>query len=294
MLVSLPKNPLPFTVYEDLVELEKRHGIDVGNVYSTRHQCGEFMRGTSADVHGEYIASQLRLDHAKAKCYNVLTDSSTDSAITEKEVVYVLHFDPYSNEEEIEVKLSFLYLKDVPKADAQGIKTAIEDSFHSLGILPNELYSKLIGFGADGASVNSGNKNGVKALFEEKALWLVHTCIAHKLELALKDGLNGTAFQKVDEMLNKLYSLYNKSQKNCMNLIKVLHDVPKDSFDFEEGSVKPKQSSGTRWISFKLSALRLVFDKYGVYIQHLENLIADDTTNSNDRKKIRGYLRKWK
>ena len=133
----IAKKALPFTIFEDLVELEKRHGVDVGNAYSTRQQCGEFV-----DVHGEYIASQLRSDLAKAKFYSVLTDSSTDSAVTEKEVVYVLHFDPYSNEEEVEVKLSFLYLKDVPKADVQGIKTAIEDSFHSLGILPNELYSK--------------------------------------------------------------------------------------------------------------------------------------------------------
>ena len=152
----------------------------------------------------------------------------------------------------------------------------------------------LIGFGADGASVNSGNKNGVKALLEKSTPWLVYTwCIAHKLELALKDGLNGTAFQKVDEMLNKLYSLYSKSPKKLHEL-KVLHDVLKDSFDFEEGSLKLKRSSRTRWISFKLSALRLVFDKYGVYMQYLENLIADDTTNSNDREKIRGYLHRWK
>jgi hypothetical protein len=104
-----------------------------------------------------------------------LTDGSTNSAITEKEVVYVLHFDPYSNEEQVEVKLSFLYLKDVPKADAQGIKTAIEESFYSLGIFLNELYSKLIGFGADAASVNSRNKNGVNALLEESAPWLMYT-----------------------------------------------------------------------------------------------------------------------
>ena len=222
-----------------MVELEKQHGVDVGNVYSTRHQCGEFI-----DVHGEYTASQLRSDLAKAKFYSVLTDGSTDSVITEKEVV--LHFDPYSNEEEIEVKLSFLYLKDVSKADAQGIKTAIEDSFHYLGILPDELYSNLIGFGADGASVNSGNKNVVRALLEQSAPWLVYTwCIAVKLEPALKDGLNGTAFQKVDEMLNKLYFLHNKSPKKLHELI-VLRDVLKDSFDFEEGSLKPKRSSGTR------------------------------------------------
>jgi hypothetical protein len=40
----------------------------------------------------------------------------------------------------------------------------------------------------------------------------------------------------------------------------------------------------------KLSALRLVLDKYGVYMQHLENLIADDSTNSKDCEKIKRIL----
>ena len=270
-----------------MVKLEKYHGVDVGDVYTTRKQCGEFI-----DVHGEYIASQLKEDLTKAKFYSVLTDGSTDSSITEKEVVYVLYFNPHSKSDEVEVKLSFLYLKDVKKADAPGIKTAIEDSFHSLGILPSELYSKLIGFGADGASVNSGNKNGVKALLEEKAPWLIYTwCVAHKLELALKDALSETIFQKVDNMLLRLYYLYHKSPKKLQEL-KLLHDLIKDTFDFEEGSLKPKRACGTRWIAFKLSALRLVLDKYGVYMQHLEHLTND--TNVKDREKIRGYLREWK
>jgi hypothetical protein len=64
-------------------------------------------------------------------------------------------------------------LKYVKKADAEGITNAIEESFKSLGILPNELYSKLVGFGADGASVNSGNKNGVKALLEKNSPYLL-------------------------------------------------------------------------------------------------------------------------
>ncbi len=209
------KKELPFTVYEDLISLEKRHGVDLGDVYNNRKQCGEFI-----DVNAQFIAHQLNEDLTKAKLYSVLTDGSTDKSVTEKEVVYELYFDPHSksNPEEVEVKLSFLCLKDVKKADAEGITTAIEESFKSLGILPNELYSKLVGFGADGASVNSGNKNGVKALLEKKAPWLVYTwCVAHKLELALKDALSGTVVDNVDDMLTKLYSLYHKSPKKCTN-----------------------------------------------------------------------------
>ena len=79
-----------------------------------------------------------------------------------------------------------------------------------------------------------------------------------------------------------------------MHELKVLHNVLKDSFEFGGGSLKPKSYLDPRWISFKLSALRLVLDKYGVYMQHLENLIADDSTNSKDCEKIREYLHRWK
>jgi hypothetical protein len=279
---------LPFAVYEDLIALEKRHGVDLGNVYTNRKQCAEFV-----DINAEFIAQQLNEDLTKAKFYSILTDGSTDKSVTEKEVVYVLYFDPHpkSNPNEVEVKLSFLCLKDVKKADAEGITNTIEESFKSLGILPNEL-SKLVGFGADGASVNSGNKNGVKALLEKNSPWLVYTwCVAHKLELALKDALNGTRFDSVDDMLAKLYSLYHKSPKK-MHELKQLHDLL--DFDFEEGAVKPKRASGTRWIEFKLSALRIVLDKYGVYIQHLENLSSDKDVPGKDRQKIKGYLQQWK
>ena len=38
-----------------------------------------------------------------------------DKSVTEKEVVYVPYFDPHSksNPDEVEVKLSFLWLKDI-------------------------------------------------------------------------------------------------------------------------------------------------------------------------------------
>ena len=68
--------------------------------------------------------------------------------------------------------------------------------------------------GADGASVNSGDKQGVRALVQEELSWVVFVwCMAHRLELALKDSLSGTFFKEVDEMLLRKYYLYEKSPK---------------------------------------------------------------------------------
>ena len=84
------KQELPFAIYEDLIALEKRHGVDLGDVYENRKQCAEFV-----DVNAKFISQQLTEDLTKAKFYSVLTDGSTDKSVTEKEVGSVLHFDPH-------------------------------------------------------------------------------------------------------------------------------------------------------------------------------------------------------
>ena len=73
--------------------------------------------------------------------------------------------------------------------------------------------------GPDGASVNSGDKQGVRALVQEELSWVVFVwCMAHRLELALKDSLSDTFFKEVDEMLLRIYYLYEKSPKKYREL----------------------------------------------------------------------------
>ncbi|KAK6188185.1 hypothetical protein SNE40_004419 [Patella caerulea] len=118
------KNELPYTLYEKIINLEKHHNVDIGDTYINSNQCGIFI-----DYHGEYLADKLKKDLCSAKFYSVLTDGSTDSYTIEKEVIYVLYFDPISNPDRVDVKLTFLYVKDIPKADAIGVKSAIEKKF---------------------------------------------------------------------------------------------------------------------------------------------------------------------
>ena len=54
----------------------------------------------------------------------------------------------------------------------------------------------MIGFGCDGASVNIA-ANGLQGFLVP---WvIVFWCLAHHLELALKDALKGTVFSAIDE-----------------------------------------------------------------------------------------------
>jgi len=83
---------------------------------------------------------------------------------------------------------------------------------------------KLIGVGCDGANV--GN-DGLRGKFEVDRPWLIITtwCMAHKLELALKDALKATFFLKIDEMLMQIYYLYTKSPKKYRELDDVIVEM---------------------------------------------------------------------
>lgn len=100
-------------------------------------------------------------------------------------------------------------------------------------------------------------------------------------------------FNEVDEVLLRLYYLYENSPKKLRGLYE-LHLAYKETFKFQEGAVKPKRATGTRWICHKLSALKVLVDKFGLFIQHLETLSCDTTVKSSDQSKLKGYLRKWK
>ena len=116
--------------------------------------------------------------------------------------------------------------------------------------------------------------------------------MAHRLELAIKDTLKGTSFDLVDEMLLRLYYIYDKSPKKCRELEGIVNNL-KDCFQFDDNGVRPLRASGSRWVCHKLNAMQRVLSKYGAYTSHLATLSEDSSVKSVDREKLKGYLRKW-
>ena len=64
--------------------------------------------------------------------------------------------------------------------------------------------------------------------------------------------------------------------------------------EFHDSGVKPVRASGTRWIAHKVSAMKRIVDKYGVYVQHLEHVLSDTSYRAKERARIQGYLKNWK
>ena len=262
------KQELPLSKYKEILNNEKFHGVDIGNSYMTDVKPGEFIDFIAAN-----LKSKLCKDLATANLFSVLCDGSTDSAVIEEEIIYVSYFDPNPpGKDEVAVKTEFLDIQPLTSQSANGVHKAIVDSIEDLNIINDkhgfaeEKYfsetskcKRIVGFTSDGVSVNRGENASVKTLLRETSPWVVFTwCIAHRLELAVKDSLsNERGFKEIDEMLLRLCYLYHKAPKKLRQLRELSHALA-GAMEYHEGSVKPYKTSGTRWITHKVKAMKII------------------------------------
>lgn len=236
----IAKEELPLVKYEQLLKLEEKHGVEFGVAYRNHKSCGVFINFISKEMEVR-LCKKINESHF----FSVLADGSDDVSVNEKEAIFVQYLDTSPpGSDTIKVMTSFLGLNDLEYGNAGGIVHSIKRAFEEIDIAEDTLKNKLIGFGADGATVNRGNKEGVISVINRESPWVVYVwCIAHRLELSLKDALTGTCFDEVDDILLRLYYLYEKSPKKLRQL-RELHSVYSATFEFEEGGVRPKRASG--------------------------------------------------
>ena len=125
-------------------------------------------------------------------------------------------------------------------ATAEGLYKTLEATLGMLHIpsLTEDDCTKLIGVGTDGASANVARK-GLKGLIGKRLPWVYWSwCLAHRLELAVKDALKSTQFDAIDECLLRLYYLYEKSAKRCRELDDIIIDL-KECYSFDDGGTSP-------------------------------------------------------
>ena len=138
---------------------------------------------------------------------------------------------------------------------AEGLFKVLESGLQGLGIseISAELCKNLVGVGTDGASANIAAA-GLKCLVERRLSWVFWMwCMAHRLELAVKDALKSTAFDSIDDLLLRLYYIYEKSSKKCRELEDIVTDL-KQCLNFDDAGIKPVRASGSRWVAHKLNA----------------------------------------
>ena len=158
----------PFVAFTDWVELAELNGIKFNvTAYKSRTQCINFVNFISKTLFEEDVKSKLK----NANFIAVFCDGTTDSAVIEKECIYILLVEPFK----FKPTLSFIALKDIPSQDADGIKSVIMKAFDDIGM--PELKDKMVFLASVGASVNSGIKTGLATKFCEDGIdWLMFVC----------------------------------------------------------------------------------------------------------------------
>ena len=292
----LAKENFPFVKYPSICALEKRHGVELGEAYSTDVAASHF-------VH--YIAESQR-QHFKqtvaAPFFSILMDSSADKGKVENELFAIIYSESDHTSEKLITRSRYFKVLEPSKADSAGLFDCLREALKDMGIRDlmnpeNVLQVKnlpiLVGVGTDGAAVNISEIRGLKAKVQNVLPWIFWMwCFAHRLELASRDALSNPVFKEIDEMLLRIYYLYNKSPKKCRELRAIVNDL-KEVYNFPRGGNLPVRASGSRWIVHKRRALHRVLDRYGAYMNHLASLCEDASLRSPDRQRLKGYLTKW-
>ena len=206
----------------------------------------------------------------------------------------ILWCDFRASDERVHSKMNFFTVLQPKRLTGHGLFESFLDGIPSLGIPSLEAGSckKLVGIATDGAAANIAAA-GFKGYVEENINWVFWTwCLAHRLELSIKDALKGTWFNDIDSMLLQLYYIYERSPKKCRELEDIITDL-KECLEFDDAGVRPIRASGTRWICHKLSAMRRVLSKYGAYTSHIAALSVDTSLKPADRAKLQGYYKQW-
>ena len=108
----LAKSERPFSDYPDLLELNKKNGVNnLGRSYATSRSAAVF-----TDYIGKVQKDSFKKDIKKARFYTALSDGSSDSANIEQEAVYILYL---LNGKPV---VQFLSVESAENADAQGLR----------------------------------------------------------------------------------------------------------------------------------------------------------------------------
>ena len=271
----LAKENLPFVKYPSICALEKRHGVELGEAYSTDVAASHF-------VH--YIAESQR-QHFKqtvaAPFFSILVDSSAAKGKVENELFAIIYSDNDHTSEKLITRSRYFKVLEPSKADSAGLCDCLQEALKDMGIRDlmnpeNVLQVKnlpiLVGVGTDCAAVNISEISGLKAKVHNVLPWIFWMwCFAHRLELASRGALSNPVFKEIDEMLLRIYYVYNKSPKKCRELRAIVNDL-KEVYNFPRGGNLPVRASGSRWIVHKRRALHRVLDRYGAYMNQLASL----------------------
>ena len=271
----------PLSSFRTNVQIQKANGVQLIERYDTTDKCKIFV---------SYIADAIRLKInnilENATAFSVLSDGSqARKTSSEKELVMVR---TVKNGAPAYFVASLQNVDDYGDASAINLKKCIDDTFKNVLKMSEERYTKLlVSATADGASVNTGQYNGLLVrLQNEERPWLVKiACISHRVELAIKDSLlKEKAINEVKDLMTTLYYLKKASGKFDRHFRTTASVLGVQVYKW------PKVH-GTRFVDHNRKGLRILLHNWLPLMIAIENSIANNEHRTISAK-LRGILKK--
>ena len=237
--------------------VKMKMGTDIGSSYRSDKQCCTFTKFIA-----EVERKKLVEKYNRSNSVSLIIDGSTDSSVTEQELLYIRTCDKGIPE------THFLTICAMGKATAENIYNKVIPAICMELDTTSEIFmKKLAGLGTDGAAVMQGKNSGLVARMKaiQPCMVGIH-CMAHRLELAFKSTVKEViVFQEIDQLLLDLYLFYHYSPLN-RSLLKEAYK----SLDL--GVLVPTRVGGTRWVGHELKALEHMFRGYEAITTHMSNI----------------------
>eukprot|EP00731_Ephydatia_muelleri_P037478 Em0481g5a len=152
---AIAKAGRPFSDFPWLCTLDEKKGLSVGDSYRNEKKCSEFIESIA-----EEQRMQLRSVIQKAHYFSIMVDGTTDSSVTEAEIMYIRYaIDgmPY---------VRFLAYVNISRANASTITESIVKTLEQhLHLTKQVIFERLMSITTD-ASVSSDSKAKAKGFFK--------------------------------------------------------------------------------------------------------------------------------
>ena len=219
------------------------------------------------------------LNENRISYYGVMNDGSSSTKTMDEKELFVIKTAATGVP-----KFSVMSLEDVADANAEGLKTALENLVGKLN-LTVQCKDKELGLCTDGAPVNVKMHRLVKEEIGEHYQLIL--CPAHKIELAMHD-----AFKKLQ--------INTDVEKDCINIYYFFKRANLKWRLFKRQSefmniplVRYKRPTGTRWVEHQVDALDSTLKNLPIFLGFANVQITNPYNKQmkDAKARLQGYLK---
>ena len=178
--------------------------------YKNDRACATFI-----DFIGRDLQNALLSELSKREFFSVPADATTDAGNVEVKLYLALRFDPFSTDGKVHVRNTFLSAWYLKSETGEGLYESFERAKQYMDI--DNWKTKMIGFGCDGVSANIA-EGGLRGILTREVPWIfMFWCLAHRLNLSVKDALQSTFFETIADVFCVCTTYTTSPQRNFIN-----------------------------------------------------------------------------